>query len=60
MTQTPNPGSAEAVKAGCLCPVMDNHFGRGYRGGSFKDEHGEPLFIFSGDCPLHCKGKETP
>ena len=21
---TPNPGSREAVEAGCICPVMDN------------------------------------
>jgi len=27
MTKTPNPGSAEAVAAGCLCAIMDNNRG---------------------------------
>lgn len=25
------PGSPEAQKQGCTCPVMDNQYGRGYR-----------------------------
>lgn len=25
----PNPGSKEAIEAGCICPVMDNHHGAG-------------------------------
>ena len=29
ITDTPNPGSDEAVDAGCLCPVMDNRRGEG-------------------------------
>ena len=24
-----NPGSREAVKAGCTCPVLDNEYGEG-------------------------------
>ena len=44
----PNPGSCEAIKKGCLCPVLDNHHGEGYRGR--KD-----VFIRNGDCPLHDK-----
>ena len=24
----PNPGSSEAITAGCLCPVLDNNHGR--------------------------------
>lgn len=24
------PGSAEAIANGCICPVINNHFGRGY------------------------------
>lgn len=46
--ETPNPGSPEAVKQGCLCPVMDNHNGRGF----FMGEIG-PLFWMSRECPLH-------
>jgi hypothetical protein len=26
------PGSNAAVVAGCDCPIIDNHYGRGYRG----------------------------
>jgi hypothetical protein len=26
---TPNPGTEEAIKQGCKCPVLDNHHGRG-------------------------------
>lgn len=43
------PGSDKAIKAGCRCPVMDNHHGRGFR----TDDKGEPLFWISGDCPIH-------
>ena len=28
-----NPGSDDAIAAGCTCPVMDNGRGRGYLGG---------------------------
>ena len=40
----PNPGSDEAVKQGCTCPVLDNAHGKGIGNGEFwiKD-----------DCPLH-------
>lgn len=42
----PNPGSDEAVRRGCLCPVLDNARGLGiYRDGKeFWIDHG---------CPLH-------
>ena len=26
---TPNPGSKEAIEAGCTCPVLDNCHGEG-------------------------------
>ena len=42
---TPNPGSDEAVKQGCVCARMDNGYGRGYYGG--------PGFVITLDCPLH-------
>jgi len=45
----PNPGSDEAVAAGCTCAVMDNRHGQGIPS---KDG---PLFWISGDCPLHAR-----
>jgi hypothetical protein len=50
---TPNPGSLEAIVAGCRCPVMDNGHGRGYLGGVLDPETGEPVFVIAADCPLH-------
>ncbi len=44
----PNPGSPEAVKAGCKCPISDNHYGQG-----IPNKNGAPLFWYSGDCPIH-------
>jgi hypothetical protein len=48
----PNPGTREALALGCTCPVLDNAHGRGYLGG-MKDEHGETLFVYTSDCPIH-------
>jgi hypothetical protein len=45
----PNPGSPEAVEKGCKCPVMDNHYGKGFPLG----KENEPMFWVSFDCPLH-------
>ena len=42
----PNPGTQEAIDAGCICPVMDNHYGRGYMGM-------EDVFIYTAGCPVH-------
>ena len=50
--KTPNPGSPEAKKIGCLCPRMDNRNGLGV----YEDEIGNPLFWISGDCPIHGMG----
>jgi hypothetical protein len=44
-----NPGSSEAVKAGCSCPVMDNYHGKGCG----HTENGHPLFWVNGDCKVH-------
>lgn len=43
----PNPGSDEALKLGCTCPVMDNHYGAGvpYKKGV--------SFWYSDDCRVH-------
>ena len=41
---TPNPGSTEALDAGCTCAVLDNHYGRSMpaRG-----------WWITGGCPVH-------
>lgn len=44
-----NPGSDEAVRAGCKCPVMDNRRGRGL----YTDDSGRVQFVVSEECPLH-------
>lgn len=49
-SNTPNPGSPEAVKMGCECPVMDNCRGRG--AGSSRDSD-NPVFWINGACPIH-------
>lgn len=44
----PNPGSKEAIDAGCICPVIDNHHGKGvpkWGGGT--------AFWYTEGCPLH-------
>lgn len=53
MNNQPNPGSKEAVAAGCTCPVMDNARGRGAWGSSGEDA----IFYRNDRCPLH--GKNT-
>ena len=50
-----NPGSDEAIAAGCTCPIMDNGHGRGYLRG-VKDDQGHTVFVISGNCPLHGDG----
>lgn len=44
--KVPNPGSKEAQKAGCICPVMDNHYGAGYGGQ-------KGVFAYNGGCSVH-------
>jgi hypothetical protein len=41
----PNPGSDEAIRQGCACPVMDNGNGKGAEDGEY--------FWISGDCLVH-------
>ena len=48
MKKLPNPGSDEAVKQGCKCPVLDN--GRGFGAGGRKG-----TFWINDECPLHVK-----
>lgn len=42
----PNPGSKEAIKLGCICPVYDNSNGEGYMG--MKD-----IFVYTEGCKVH-------
>lgn len=47
----PNPGSKEAEKQGCTCPILDNSYGKGYM-------MQEGVFVVTQGCPLHDpKGK---
>lgn len=49
-----NPGSDEAIKAGCTCPVLDNAHGRGYMGVA-------GIFVYRDGCPLHWPaGEDEP
>ena len=45
-----NPGSSEAVAAGCLCPPIDNHFGVGR---VTSDPDAPRQFVRSWSCPMH-------
>lgn len=44
--ELPNPGTQEAIDAGCTCPVIDNGGGRRYLGM-------EDIFCCSEGCPIH-------
>lgn len=41
------PGSQEAVEAGCSCPQIDNHHGKGYR------EEEEGVYALDPQCSIH-------
>lgn len=45
--QKPNPGSSEARAQGCICPQIDNHYGKGF------PRRGEQVWWQREDCPLH-------
>jgi hypothetical protein len=44
--QVTNPGSDEAIKLGCKCPVLDNGHGKG-------SMYGKDLFWINQNCPVH-------
>lgn len=50
-----NPGSEAAIRAGCICAVIDNHHGEGIR-----RPNGDVDFWINGDCPLHGLLTKTP
>lgn len=58
--EMPNPGSAEAVERGCVCPVVDNCYGAGALAGAtlVRDAANEPVFWMDSLCPLHSTQKD--
>lgn len=50
--EIPHPGSEEAIKMGCACPVLDNHHGQGFT------MNGKTCFWITEGCPIHVKPKE--
>jgi hypothetical protein len=40
------PGSPAAVSAGCVCPIIDNFDGQGYRGVA-------GIYVVNCHCPVH-------
>lgn len=52
VTPAPNPGSEEAVKKGCTCPVIDNARGKGFPWPDAEGNLATSFWITSG-CPLH-------
>ena len=50
MSEIPDPGSREAIEAGCCCAVLDNGHGRGYMGQA-------GIFVITARCPLHGLGE---
>lgn len=46
---TGNPGSPDAIKRGCRCPIIDNGHGHGANGTSGP----EAEFWINSDCPMH-------
>ena len=50
-----NPGSKEAVEAGCLCPIIDNNKGIG----AYMRADGQPVWWYNGDCPIHGEAKDV-
>lgn len=46
--QEPTPGSDEAVNKGCVCPIIDNCYGKGVGGDG--EQHG---WWVTAECPLH-------
>lgn len=51
-----SPGGPQAIKDGCLCPVMDNHNGEGC---GYQQDDGSPLYWVTSACPLHGAAPEN-
>jgi len=52
-SEKPLPGTKEAEALGCICPIHDNHSGRGWGGDGKK--YG---WVFTENCPLHTEKDE--
>ena len=48
----PNPGTKEAIEAGCICPVLDNNHGKGIPVKT-KDGTIQTGYWMDGACPIH-------
>jgi hypothetical protein len=53
METPPHPGSEEALALGCLCPIIDNHWGRGIN-------CNYEMFVITAECPIHNPKEEKP
>lgn len=53
-TVIPHPGSDEAINQGCICPIVDNHFGAG------RPTFSGPEFTYVIGCPIHKITYEVP
>jgi hypothetical protein len=54
---TPNPGSEDALRLGCRCPVMDNNHGKWP---PFPADEGRPEgWWLSMRCPVHGSQREA-
>jgi hypothetical protein len=42
------PGTISAFKSGCTCSIIDNHYGKGYRGDGSRWG-----WVMSETCPIH-------
>lgn len=51
--KTPNPGSKEAIEAGCGCPVMDNHHGDGIPMVDPDTKQIRRAYWVDATCPMH-------
>ena len=53
MNEIPNPGSFEAVEAGCTCPIHDNNYGEGNQNSGGHLHDGLTTFWITAGCPIH-------
>lgn len=53
MIKDPKPGSEEAIKAGCNCPVIDNHHGAGIPLKSPDTGEIQIAYWMTADCVIH-------
>lgn len=49
-----NPGSPEAVAHGCLCAIIDNHYGEG-----FPTRDGQRGWWITSTCELHARPRSA-